>query len=97
MTLNIFCHIQVSTNPVSVEQTSTTSNLLSHQNKLLTNYDRPHTISAVYEKGHQRLSLTQQTFNSPSGKFNSPPVQNSPKKPPLPVVSVICQFLSIIC
>lgn len=50
--------------------------------------ERPHTISAVYEKGHQRLSLTQQTFVSPPGKkLETAQVQSSPKKPPVPVVS----------
>jgi metastasis suppressor protein 1 len=81
--------ISTITSTSSAEQASTTSPYVI-KTKLLSNYDRPqpHTISAVYEKGHQRLSLTQQTFNSPPGKFTeSPPVQNSPKKPPIPVVS----------
>lgn len=55
--------------------------------------ERPHTISAVYEKGHQRLSLSQQTFVSPPAvkkleATSSSQVQSSsPKKPPVPVVS----------
>lgn len=62
--------------------------------------ERPHTISAVYEKGHQRLSLTQQTFVSPPAikklETTAQVQSSSPKKPPVPVVSWKINLLSTL-
>lgn len=76
---------KISSTPMSYYEAPQPISQNSNKPKVLSNNDRPHTISAVYEKGHQRLSLTPQTFNSPVPKFETVQIQNSPKKPPLPI------------
>lgn len=55
--------------------------------EVVSNADRPHTISTAYERGHQRPALTVYTFQNPD-TINE--TQKSPAnitcRPPLPIV-----------
>lgn len=66
--------------------------------EVVSNADRPHTISTAYERGHQRPALTVYTFQNPGDNITESASQKSPavsisSRPPLPIVNFVSCFL----